>query len=513
MAKSESYYVRKKDLIKGKLHPYLARREFSYSECIIPNSKLTSFGIEEVNTSTQFSRNIKLAIPLVSSPMDTVTESALAIGLALLGGIGVIHYNLNDGKEGNIEEKVRKSIPLQYKEAYNVKNFENGFLDNPITFSPEQHISEIVRSGGSTIPVTDNGKAHGRLLGIVKETDYSIKQHGHVQIKERMVSLKELRKRHLVIENSVLNASRNPLVTANNILLENRGLALAVVDNYGNLVSLVTRTDIDKNEEYPYATKGSDKRLKVACAIEVTPDGMERIDALRKIVDAFVIDTAHCFTSIMKDMVRYCRKVCPDVDVIAGNISTAEAVEYFFKLGVDAIRIGTGPGSACKTIEVTGTGRAQGSAVWECAQTAKSLSKKYGKIYCIADGGAEYGGDCNKAIALGADTVMFGRVFARANEAPGQRSKDPVTGEPLKSYRGMGSEGAMNQGNASARYSVHNSERRVAEGIEDKVSMMPLSEIVAEVIGGIRKGMFNAGCKNIPEMHKYARIYPLPPKK
>ncbi len=431
-----------------------------------------SFPLTAVSLESQFTRNVSLKIPFSSAPMDTVTESRLAIAMALAGGIGVIHCNLDPDE--------------QAEEARKVKRFENSFIDNPVTVSPDdtlQTLAQIKQSHGfSTVPVTDNGLSNGRLVGMITGLDYSIPLHGpNMLVRDRMILLQDYQPAQWPIT----------LAEANRILLDSRRPALPIVGKNGNLLYLVTRTDIEKNEEHPFATKDANKRLRVFIAVETNPERYKkRIQyAVNFGIDGIMIDSGHGDSDFGHQLVRYAKKVCPELQVVAGNISTIASAVPFVKLGVDGLRVGQGPGSICITNGTTGSGRAQATAVYEVSRYANTAG-----VPVIADGGIKSSGDMVKALALGGKTVMMGNLFARTDEAPGESVYDK--GVRLKRYRGMGSKAAMAKG---GRYP----QDRASHGVEGTViAEGPLSSFIVNLAAGAREGLQRVGARNIAELHE-----------
>jgi IMP dehydrogenase len=470
-------------------------KEFKYEDIIVLQNKLTDFGVEDVDLTTQLSKNITLKAPIMSAPMDTVTESNMAIAMALQGGIGVIHYNM--------------SVERQAEEAKKVKRFESGFIEESIVASPDTSIEEIAKirkeTHISTIPVTYDGNPHGKLAGIIHKDDYSIRIHPNLKVKDRMIPLEKLKiARWSELSN---RKGQNPLEVANLILLNSHLGTLPVVDDEGNLLYLVTRADLEKNESYPNATKDAHKKLRVAIAIESRPElAMKRVEATHKFADAYVIDTSHGFATFVAKVIKEIHKKYPGKDVIAGNVSTAAAVEFLIKSGADAIKIGTGPGSICKTMDNIGVGRLQASAVFSCVRKRDELIRKYGYVPIIADGGIKEYGDFLKALALGADSVMIGSMVAGTKETPTELKEK--NGRLVKEYRGMGSEESMKAGGA-VRYGVEKRQIRVPEGVVIEVEYKgSVHEIMPKYAAALLQGMQKTGCKTIKELHKNAVVVP-----
>jgi IMP dehydrogenase len=433
----------------------------------------------EVDTRTRLSRHIELNIPIVSAAMDTVTEAQLAIALAREGGIGIIHRNL--------------SIERQAEEVDRVKRSEAGMIVDPVTMSPEQPIREALevmkRYRISGVPVTRNGK----LVGILTNRDLRFETEldqpiGNVMTRENLITV----------------PVGTTLEEAERILHRHRIEKLLVVDEEYNLKGLITVKDIQKRLKYPNAAKDAQGRLRVGAAVGVTGDYLERAQELvRKKVDVIVVDSAHAHSERVMNAVRTLRRKLPDVELIAGNVATYEGAADLIALDVDAIKVGIGPGSICTTRVVTGAGVPQLTAIAECARAARPAG-----IPIIADGGIKFSGDITKAIAAGADTVMIGSLFAGTDESPGELIL--YQGRTFKSYRGMGSLGAM-VGSAD-RYGQDSSGKLVPEGIEGRVpSKGPLAELVYQLVGGLKAGMGYCGCATIRELQEKARFIRITP--
>ena len=433
-----------------------------------------------VEVKTRFSRNIPINIPIVSAAMDTVTESDMAIALARLGGIGVIHKNMSISEQAN---EVRK-----------VKRAESGMIYDPVTISRDSTVGDALRLmkehhiGG--IPVVDNDL---KLIGIVTNRDLRFQTDLSLPIEQVMTS-----------ENLITTTSPD-LKDASRILLENKIEKLPVVDNTGKLVGLITYRDIAKLEIFPHASKDSKGRLLVAAGVGVTSDTLKRVEALIAAgVDAIVIDTAHGHSANVEKTLREVKAAFPDVDVVVGNIATSEAAEFLAKAGADAIKVGIGPGSICTTRIVAGVGVPQLSAIYNVA----SVAKKYG-IPVIADGGLRYSGDIVKAIAAGGDTVMMGSMLAGVEESPGETII--YNGRKFKAYRGMGSIEAMQAGSKDRYFQSGTTDvsKFVPEGIVARVPYKgTLGETIYQLIGGLRSGMGYCGAKDISALHdaKFVRI-------
>ena len=434
---------------------------------------------KDVSTQTRLTRDITLNIPIVSAPMDTVTEARLAIALAREGGIGIIHRNL--------------SIEAQTTEVDKVKRSEAGMIVDPITLGPHDRISEALEVMSkyhiSGIPITENG----RLVGILTNRDLRFEEDLSQEIHQLMTK-----------ENLVTVPVGTTLEQAKEILHRHKVEKLPVVDEDFMLKGLITVKDIQKKTRYPLATKDSHGRLRVGAAIGVGPEALRRAEALVAAgVDVLVIDTAHGHSTSVIEMLREIKRR-HDVAVIAGNLATAEAAEALANAGADALRVGVGPGSICTTRVITGAGMPQLTAIYQSAQAAA----KYG-VPVIADGGIQYSGDIAKAIGAGADSVMLGSLLAGVDESPGEITL--YQGERYKEYRGMGSIGAMKARDYSRdRYHQEDAEsvaKLVPEGIEGRVAYKgPLANIVYQLVGGLKAGMGYVGASTIEEMKVKARF-------
>lgn len=453
----------------------------AYNDLIIL-PRYTSFKANEIALTTKLTRNVNLEIPIVSSPMDTVTGEAMAKWMALLGGIGIIHYN--------------NTIEQQKEMISKVKRFENGFISEPVTKKPNDLIISLKNLPYSTIPVTEDGSSHGRLVGLINKYDFSFEKHSNLEIKDRMVYRDKLKLADL---DEILVDNKLSLSKANDILLESHSFSLPILDKKGFLKYLVTRKDIDKAEDYPLATKDKNKKLRVGAAVGTTEEDKKRIDALAKVdVDVVKIDCAHAHTFYQIEMIKYIKKNYPEVDVISGNIVTGKAAEDLIKAGVDAICVGMGVGSICTTQEVTAAGRAQASAIYYTAEIARRH-----KIPLIADGGISQSGQITKALILGAHACMVGNLLAGTDEALGEWIIAP-NGEKIKRYRGMGSYEAMKEGSAK-RYSINLNKAKAAEGVSAAVnSRGHIYEWLPIIISGIKQGMEKIGCRNIKEIRNNA---------
>ena len=427
-----------------------------------------------VSTETYFSRNIKLNIPIVSAAMDTVTEAPLAIALAREGGIGVIHKNM--------------TIAEQAAHVRRVKRAENGMIYDPITITKEQTVGDALqlmhdnKIGG--IPVID---AQNTLIGIVTNRDLRFQRDMSRRIEEVMT------------KENIITTHSTELEKASEILLRNKIEKLPVVDDHGKLIGLITYKDITKVQDHPNACKDSKGRLRVAAGIGVTTDAVERVRALiTESVDAVVIDSSHGHSKNVVNTLKRVKSEFPELDVVVGNIATAEAARYLVEAGADGIKVGIGPGSICTTRIIAGCGVPQLSAIYDAAHAIKGSG-----IPVIADGGLRYSGDCVKALAAGGDSVMIGSMFAGTEESPGETII--YNGRKFKTYRGMGSIDAMKAGSKDRYFQndVNNDNKLVPEGIVGRVPFKgSLSETVYQLVGGIRAGMGLCGAKDIPALKK-----------
>ena len=427
-----------------------------------------------VSTETHFSRNIKLNIPIVSAAMDTVTEAPLAIALAREGGIGVIHKNM--------------SIAEQAAHVRRVKRAENGMIYDPITITKEQTVGDALKLmhdnkiGG--IPVID---ADNRLIGIVTNRDLRFQRDMNRAIDEVMT------------KENIITTHSTELEKASEILLRNKIEKLPVVDDHGKLIGLITYKDITKVQDHPNACKDSKGRLRVAAGIGITPDAVERVKALMaESVDAVVLDSAHGHSKNVVEMLKKIKSQFPELDVVVGNIATAEAARYLVEAGADGIKVGIGPGSICTTRIIAGVGVPQLTAIFEASNAIKGSG-----IPVIADGGLRYSGDCVKALAAGGDCVMIGSMFAGTEESPGETII--YNGRKYKTYRGMGSIDAMKAGSRDRYFQGEekNDMKLVPEGIVGRVPFKgSLSETVYQLVGGIRAGMGYCGAKDMASLQK-----------
>lgn len=435
---------------------------------------------DRVTLGTRFSRNIRLNIPVVSAAMDTVTEAPMAIAIAREGGIGVIHKNM--------------SIAAQAAQVRKVKRADSGMIYDPVTITKDQTVADALRLmkenriGG--IPVIDEER---HLIGILTNRDLRFQKDMSLPVGEVMTS-----------ENLVTTRNAD-LAEAAQILLENKIEKLPVVDDENRLVGLITYRDITKISEFPNACKDSKGRLRVAAGVGVTKDTLERVKSLvENGVDAVVIDTAHGHSANVVRTLKAVKEAFPTIDVVVGNIATAEAAEFLVEAGADGIKVGIGPGSICTTRIVAGVGVPQLTAIYDAATAAH----KHG-VPVIADGGLRYSGDVVKALAAGGDCVMMGSMLAGVEESPGETII--YNGRKFKSYRGMGSVEAMQAGSKDRYFQGEqmDSNKLVPEGIVARVPYKgTLGETVYQLIGGLRSGMGYCGAPDIETLHnaKFVRI-------
>ncbi len=429
----------------------------------------------DVNVSTHFTKKIRINVPIVSAAMDTVTEAAMAIAMAQEGGIGVLHKNM--------------SIEAQANEVRKVKRSESGMIQDPVTLPETAIVADALtimkefKIGG--IPVVDK---NNKLVGIVTNRDLRFEKRMSRPVREIMTS-----------DNLITVTDVKDLQKAESILQKYKIEKLPVVNKAGKLVGLITYKDIIKIKLKPSACKDDFGRLRVAAAVGVTADTMERVDALYKIgVDAIVIDTAHGHSKGVIDMLKKVKKAYPKLQVIVGNIATGEAAKDLVKAGADAVKVGIGPGSICTTRVIAGVGVPQLTAVYEVAKALKGSG-----VPVIADGGIRFTGDLVKALAAGANTIMAGSLFAGVEESPG--TTIIFEGRKFKNYRGMGSIEAMQKGSKDRYFqdAEDDIKKLVPEGIVGRVPFKGnLSEVIYQMIGGLRAGMGYCGASNIEQLQK-----------
>ena len=437
--------------------------------------RYSDFVPSEASTQTKLTKNINIKVPLVSAAMDTVTESRMAIALAEVGGIGVIHKN--------------NSIDEQVLEVKTVKKYESGVVRNPLTIESDKSIGELIQLTTelniSGMPVVDNGE----LKGIVTSRDFRYADNMDAQVSSIMTPYDQL----ITVQEGTSQE------TVKKLMHENRIEKVLVIDQSGALGGLVTMKDIEKSAEHPEATKDDSGSLMVGAALGTSPDTLERAKALNEAgVDLFVIDSAHGHSKNVIDTIKVIKKEFPSIDVIGGNVATSEGALELVKAGADAVKVGMGPGSICTTRIIAGIGVPQISAILDIKEALKKMD-----VGIIADGGIRFSGDIAKAIAAGADSVMLGGLFAGTEEAPGK--VELFQGRSFKTYRGMGSIGAMTERQDANRYMQEDAdvEKLVPEGIEGRVPYKGLVvNVINQLIGGLRQSMGYIGCKTIDEVHK-----------
>jgi IMP dehydrogenase len=450
------------------------RLGLTYDDVVLVPSKSAVLP-SEVDVRSQLTRNIQINIPIISSAMDTVTESRLAIAMAREGGIGIIHRVLAPADQAAEVDRVKKS--------------ESGMILDPVTISPDQTIRDahqlMAKYRISGIPVTK----HKKLVGILTNRDL------------RFETRLDLKVAQVMKRDKLITAPEGTsLEKAREILHEHRIEKLPVVNKQGDLKGLITIKDIEKRIKYPNACKDAHGRLRVGAAVGVGADTEERLAHLKRAgVDLIVVDTAHGHAQAVVDTVKLIKKQHPTMELIAGNIATAEAAKDLLKAGADAVKVGVGPGSICTTRIVSGSGMPQLTAIADCAKVLEDSG-----VPIVADGGIKFSGDVSKALAAGASTVMLGGLLAGTEESPGETVL--YQARTYKVYRGMGSIGAMERGGGD-RYgqSGRPPQKLVPEGIEGRVPYKgPLSAVIYQLVGGLKSGMGYCGCKTIPELQKNA---------
>lgn len=431
----------------------------------------------ETDVRTRVTREIEINVPILSAAMDTVTESRMAIAIAREGGVGIIHKNL--------------SIEKQAAEVDKVKRSESGMISKPVSLSPDRRVRDALNLMHeyhiSGVPIVDKGK----LVGILTNRDLRFETNLAQPITDLMTK-----------ENLITAPEGTGLTEAEAILQKHRIEKLPIVDKDGILKGLITVKDIQKRKAFPNAAKDSTGRLLAGAAVGVSAETPERVKALINAgVDLVCVDTAHGHSVRVAETVKQLKKLHPDLQIVAGNVATAEAASDLIKAGADAIKVGIGPGSICTTRVVAGVGVPQITAVLACAEVCSKQD-----VPLISDGGIRYSGDIAKALAAGADSVMLGSLLAGVEESPGERII--LDGRSYKVYRGMGSIGAMNAGSADRYFQdKERSEKFVPEGIEGRVPFKgSLSEVIFQMIGGIRAAMGYCGTKNIQEMQRNSQF-------
>lgn len=433
----------------------------------------------EVDVTTQLSRNISMNIPLLSAAMDTVTEASTAISMAREGGIGIIHKNM--------------SIERQAREVDKVKKSESGMIVDPVTMHPDQKISEVLevmeRYRISGVPIVEDGR---KLVGIITNRDLRFETNLNQKVSDVMT------------KQNLITATEGITLEESKVLLhQNRIEKLLVVNDNGDLLGLITIKDIMKIKKYPNACKDTLGRLRVGAAVGAGPDRDARVGALIDAgVDLIVVDSAHGHAEAIVESVPAIKQQFPEMEVVAGNVATAEGARSLAEAGADAIKVGVGPGSICTTRVIAGVGVPQITAVMECAKVAKEY-----KLPIIADGGIKYSGDVVKALAAGANSVMIGSLFAGTDESPGETVL--YQGRSYKVYRGMGSLDAMKEGGRERYFQedVEEDVKLVPEGIEGRVPYKgTLSSSVYQLIGGLRAGMGYVGCADLQELREKSKF-------
>lgn len=493
----------------AKLHPDLQNKEFWYKDITLIPNRLPDFERDEVDLTSYFTKKTILKVPFVSSPMDTVTGADMAILMALYGGIGVLHYNYS-------------TIDEQIEEVERVKRFEAGFIFKPVVLSAQNSIGDVYniskKYGFFSVPITEDGTLNSKLVGIVTHRDVRYREDMDTKLKEVMTLREKMR---TALKKDTVD--KNDLDFANKIIKQNNLDTLPIVDGDDKIVALVTDSDLRKNKEYPLATKNENKQLKTFIAVESRLKlAKERIaKASDADVDGIVIDASVVYKEQI-EIAKFTKENFPHLEVVLGNIDSADQVQRILQEGArycDGLRVGIGPGAACITQQELGTGRAQASAVWDCAQEAKKLESKYGFTPIIADGGIKAPdlinqdvtkpGDITKALALSAQTVMMGSLLAGLDESPGEKEFDYQENRMVKKYRGMGSLEAMEKRGA-VRYGIDKVKIRVPEGKVIKASYRGSGyQFIPQLIAGVKQSFQKQGFKTIKELQEGADIRPI----
>lgn len=457
------------------MHSKIIKEALTYDDVLLVPRKSEILG-HQVSLKTQFTRNLQLNIPIISAGMDTVTEAKFAIAIAREGGIGIIHKNM--------------SIEAQALEVDKVKRCEHGVIVDPFYLGPDNHVSEalelMARYRISGVPVVDKDRV---LVGIITNRDIRFEKDNNKMISEIMTS-----------ENLITATADIKMDEAEAILRKHKIEKLPLVDEAGKLVGLITIKDIEKVIVYPNRATDNKGRLLAGAAIGIGPDMLDRVKAVVKAgVDVVALDSAHGHSKNIINAVKDIKAAFPNLEVIAGNVATAEATKDLIEAGADCVKVGIGPGSICTTRVVAGIGVPQLTAVMDCAEEAN----KHG-VPIIADGGIKYSGDIVKALAAGAGSVMLGSLFAGCEESPGETII--YMGRQFKTYRGMGSVAAMESG-SSDRYFQNHTKKYVPEGVEGRVAYKgPLKEIVYQLVGGLRSGMGYCGSETISILQERAQF-------
>lgn len=433
---------------------------------------------KDVDLSVLLTDTLKLNVPIISAGMDTVTEAEMAIAMARQGGLGIIHKNM--------------SIEEQAEQVDRVKRSENGVITDPFSLTPEhqvydaEHLMAKYRISG--VPIVNN-KEEQKLVGIITNRDLRFIEDYSIKIKDVMTK-----------ENLITATVGTTIEEAGKILQKYRIEKLPLVDQSGVLKGLITIKDLEKVIEFPNAAKDEQGRLLVGAAVGITKDTMKRTEMLYKAnVDVIVVDTAHGHSKGVIEVVKQIKELYPDLNLIAGNVATAEATKELFEAGADVVKVGIGPGSICTTRVVAGVGVPQITAIYDCASVARKMGKAI-----IADGGIKYSGDIVKALAAGGYAVMLGSLLAGTSESPGET--EIFQGRRFKVYRGMGSIAAMEKG-SSERYFQEDNKKLVPEGIEGRVPYKgPLAETIYQLVGGIRSGMGYTGAKTLKDLRENAQF-------